>query len=197
MVSSAILTALVQGTAAFAATNMDDMLLLALYFAQANASFGKRHIVVGQYLGFASILAVSLLGLVGALVLPKSVVALLGIIPIGIGMWKLVKPAPELEAVGEGLKPSSSEIAPVVSVAAVTVANGADNVSIYVPLFANQSGSAVLIIGVFLALVGVWCYAGYRLANQPAIGRLLSRYGRRLMPYVLIVLGASILLGIG
>ena len=83
-------------------------------------------------------------------------------------------------------------------VAAVTLANGADNVGIYVPLFASHpAGSIALIIWVFLALVGVWCYAGYRLGTHPSIGGLLSRYGRRLMPYVLIALGASIVLGIG
>ena len=203
--NSAILIAIVQGTVAFAATNVDDILLLALYFAQTNARFGKWNIVIGQYLGFVAILTVSLLGLVGALVLPKTVVALLGLIPIGIGVWKLLRPSPadaNAENGGEVLQSSPTAdvnllAAPTVSVAAVTLANGADNVSIYVPLFANQPGSVLLIIIVFLALVGVWCYAGYRLANQPAIGRLLSRYGRRLMPYVLIALGASILVGIG
>ncbi len=149
---SPILITLVQGTAAFATTNVDDILLLALYFAQTNAALRRRHIVVGQYLGFAVIIGVSLLGLLGALVLPK----------------------------------------------AVTLANGADNVSIYVPLFAAQHPANIaLIVGLFFGLVGVWCYAGYRIARQPAVGRVLSRYGARLIPYVLIALGASIVLGIG
>ncbi len=45
------------------------------------------------------------------------------------------------------------------SVAAITIANGSDNLGIYMPLFANTVFSELLvIIGVFLVLVGVCCY---------------------------------------
>lgn len=200
-----ILLTLVQGTAAFATTNVDDILLLALYFAQTGAVLRKRHIVAGQYLGFAAIVGVSLLGLVGALVLPRPVIALLGLVPIGIGVWRLVRHHPptsspqiDKENPGRDSSFSTSVIgAPTMGVAAVTLANGADNVSIYVPLFAAQHPvNVAVIVGLFFGLVGVWCYAGYKLANQPAVGRVLKQYGERLMPYVLIALGASIVLGI-
>jgi cadmium resistance protein CadD (predicted permease) len=204
-VGSPILFTLLQGTAAFATTNVDDILLLALYFAQANATLRKRQIVAGQYLGFAAILGVSLLGLLGALVLPRVVIALLGFVPIGIGVRKLMQPHPS-ETLTPDPSPSwrgekSQAIgvlsAPTMGVAAVTLANGADNVSIYVPLFAAQHpAQVVIIIGLFFGLVGVWCYAGYRIAHQPAVGRVLAHYGERLIPYVLIALGASIVLGI-
>jgi cadmium resistance protein CadD (predicted permease) len=198
-----IILPVVQGIAAFATTNVDDILLLALYFAGTDTALGKRHIVLGQYLGFAAIIGVSLLGLLGAMVLPRSVIALLGILPIGIGLWKLFKPAPsdgslpEIET-GENTRSQNHILGtPTMGVAAVTLANGADNVSIYVPLFAaHNPANVAIIVGVFLLLIAVWCYAGYRIARQPAVGRLLSRYGTRLMPYVLIALGASILLGI-
>lgn len=191
-----IVLTLLQGAAAFATTNVDDILLLALYFAQTNAILRKRHIVTGQYLGFAAIVGVSLLGVLGALVLPRTVIALLGFVPIGIGVWKLLKPqapAQQLEVANR----SAVFDAPTAGIAAVTLANGADNVSIYVPLFAAQNpANAAIIIGLFFGLVGVWCYVGYRIANQPAVGRVLKQYGERLMPYVLIALGASIVLGI-
>ena len=209
---SPILFTLLQGTAAFATTNVDDIVLLALYFAQTNAVLRRRHIVAGQYLGFAVIVGVSLLGVLGALVLPRIVIALLGFVPIGIGVRKLmITPPPDLlpEYRSAELTPKEGENTnsksavghilgvPTMGVAAVTLANGADNVSIYVPLFAVQHpANVVLIVGLFFGLVGVWCYAGYRIARQPAVGRVLARYGARLIPYVLIALGASIVLGI-
>jgi cadmium resistance protein CadD (predicted permease) len=42
----------IAGSTAFIATNVDDILILMLFFAQTNSSFRRQHIVVGQYLGF-------------------------------------------------------------------------------------------------------------------------------------------------
>ena len=44
---------------AFAATNVDDVVLLAIFFARRDDRFGTRQIVAGQYLGFAFLLVVS------------------------------------------------------------------------------------------------------------------------------------------
>ncbi|MGW3462669.1 hypothetical protein ACWDE9_25040 [Streptomyces olivaceoviridis] len=44
----------------FAVTNIDDILILSLFFAQGSGHPGSaRRIVIGQYLGFAAILAVT------------------------------------------------------------------------------------------------------------------------------------------
>lgn len=53
-----IITAVV----AFATTNLDDIFLLMLFFSQVNATFRSQHIVIGQYLGFAVLVGVSVLG---------------------------------------------------------------------------------------------------------------------------------------
>jgi cadmium resistance protein CadD (predicted permease) len=44
--------AAIAGSTAFIATNVDDILILMLFFSQTNSSFRRQHIVVGQYLGF-------------------------------------------------------------------------------------------------------------------------------------------------
>ncbi len=63
------------------------------------------------------------------------------------------------------------------------------------PLFANIELSELLvIIGVFLLLVGVWCYVAYKLISQSAIANLLTRYGNNFVPFVLIGLGVFIIL---
>ena len=43
-------------------------------------------------------------------------------------------------------------------------------------------------------LVGVWCYATYKLTRQKAIAEVLTRYGNNFVPFVLIGLGAFIVL---
>jgi cadmium resistance protein CadD (predicted permease) len=48
------------GFAAFAATNLDDIVVLLLFFSQVNATFRHQHIIVGQYLGFTALVLASL-----------------------------------------------------------------------------------------------------------------------------------------
>lgn len=56
------------------------------------------------------------------------------------------------------------------NVAAIAFANGSDNISVYVPLFANSElDSLLIILSVFFSLVGVWCYTAYKLTYLPAI----------------------------
>jgi len=51
---------------AFVATNVDDLLFLMIFFA--NRRFPVSQIVLGQYIGMGLLIAVSLLGLLIALV---------------------------------------------------------------------------------------------------------------------------------
>jgi cadmium resistance protein CadD (predicted permease) len=54
--------------------------------------------------------------------------------------------------------------------------------------------SLLVILSVFFAMVGVWCYTAYRLVQLPAIANALNRYGNYLVPFVLIGLGILILI---
>jgi cadmium resistance protein CadD (predicted permease) len=53
-------TAIPTGIAAFTATNLDDLVILTLLFSQVNATFRHRHVVIGQYLGFCTLVIASL-----------------------------------------------------------------------------------------------------------------------------------------
>lgn len=197
---SGIVTTIPTGLTAFCATNLDDILVLLVLFSQVNNSFRRRHIVAGQYLGFTILVLASLPGFFGSLILPKPWIGLLGIVPIVIGISRL------LEEQTDDLEEDETEIASESSglsflspqtygVAAVTFANGGDNIGIYVPLFANSTWSSLLVIvGEFFLLVGIWCYAAYKLTKTKAIADLITSYGNNLIPFVLIGLGVLILL---
>lgn len=197
-----LITAIPTGITAFTATNLDDLVILTLLFSQANASFRRRHIVIGQYLGFCTLVVASLAGFVGGLILPSHWIGLLGLVPITIGLNRLLNPESDSSS-GTESEPQFSHssafatfLSPqAYSVAAITIANGSDNIGIYMPLFANTNFSSLLvIIAVFLVLVGVWCYVTYKLTCQPAISNLLTRYGNSFVPFVLIGLGVFIIL---
>ncbi|MDB9510287.1 cadmium resistance transporter [Kamptonema animale CS-326] len=195
-----LLTAITTGATAFTATNLDDILILLLFFSQVNAAFRRRHIVAGQYLGFTALVFASLPGFFGSLILPQDWIGLLGILPIAIGFGRLVnvdndESDDEQEISRSQNSPFTSFLsAETYSVAAVTVANGSDNISIYVPLFASSTWQGlVVLLGVFFTLVGVWCFAAYRLTQMRAIADTLTRYGNNFVPFILMGLGALIL----
>ena len=199
-----IITAIV----AFATTNIDDIFLLMLFFSQVNATFRPQHIVTGQYLGFAVLVGVSVLGYFGTLAIPHTWIGLLGLVPIALGTRKLLKretespkTTPSVASSMQGKPEStlSSLIHPqTISVASITIANGADNIGIYVPLFARGSlwhlGITTI---VFFLLVGLWCFLGASLGRHPTIAQVLDRYGHVLVPFILIGLGIFILVESG
>ncbi|MEH2026413.1 cadmium resistance transporter [Nostoc sp.] len=199
---SELVTAITTGAIAFIATNIDDIVILLLFFSQINANFRPRHIVAGQFLGFTVLLILSLPGLFGGLVLSKNWIGLLGLLPMSIGISSLVnreedssKEVVVATEEGEASTIPSFFSPQVYSVAAVTIANGSDNISVYVPLFASSNLETFLvIIGLFFLLLGVWCYVAYKLINNRVIADVLTRYVNHLVPFVLIGLGAFIVL---
>jgi cadmium resistance transport/sequestration family protein len=199
-----LLTAISTGMTAFTATNLDDILILLLFFSQVNAVFRRRHIVFGQFLGFTALVLASLPGFFGRLIFPPDWIGMLGLLPIAIGLSRLLNQETEDSEAEAELEQSDNSffttfLSPqTYSVAAVTVANGGDNIGIYVPLFAsNTLESLAVILAVFFSMVGVWCYAAYRLIQMRAIADTLTRYGNQLVPFVLIGLGIAILVKSG
>lgn len=203
---SELISAIFAGVTAFIATNLDDLVILMLFFAQINAVFRPKHIVVGQYLGFGALILASLPGFFSGLIVPKPWIGLLGLVPIAIGLYQLIHPEDENEVQTVANDFQSTIKLPILSalgllapqsyqVAAVTIANGGDNIGIYVPLFAASSAASLgVILGVFFVLVGVWCYVAYQLARHPIVARVLTRYGAAIVPFVLIGVGIFILI---
>jgi cadmium resistance transport/sequestration family protein len=192
--------AAIAATTAFIATNVDDIVILMLFFAQTNNSFRRQHIIAGQYLGFIALIIASLPGFFGGLLVPRTWIGLLGLLPIAIGISSLLtKEEDELE-IQTVTNSSTAKLLVIIApqtykVAAVTFANGGDNIGIYVPLFASSNLAELAVICLtFLVLIGIWCYVAYRLTRHQAIAHLLTKYGKRIVPFVLIVLGIYILL---
>ncbi|MCW9682154.1 cadmium resistance transporter [Dolichospermum planctonicum UHCC 0167] len=201
----------IEGIIAFTVTNIDDMMILLLLFSQIDSNFRKRHIFIGQYLGFFAIIMLSLPGFFGGLFIQREWLGLLGIIPIAIGMKQLINQqaegteSTEVQTVNPDF-PRLLHPNPVFSfflsilhpntyqVAAITIANSGDNISVYIPLFAGQDFVSLgIIIAVFLAMVGVGCGIAYLLTSQVTIGYILSRYGRAMIPFILMALGLFIM----
>ncbi|OCQ95047.1 transporter [Nostoc sp. MBR 210] len=200
-----LVTTISTGAFAFSATNIDDLVILTLFFSQINARFRRWQIIAGQYLGFTALVMASLPGFFGGLILPRPWIGLFGLVPIAIGIKCLLNQTEDESAAVELQTETSPDTLlaklfnlQTYSVAAVTFANGTDNISIYVPLFASASWESLLVIlSVFFTLVGCLCYLANKLTNQTVIANLLTRYGNNFMPFVLMGLGAFIVIDSG
>jgi cadmium resistance protein CadD (predicted permease) len=190
-----------QATTLFAVTNIDDIVLLAVLFGQVTSRTRALRVVAGWYAGYLPVLAAAVVvGVVGARLLPENVLPLLGLLPLVLGLraaWTAWR-----ERAGRHVaSPSADEVRWSPSgpgagtAAAVSVANGGDNIAVYAPVFAVSRPLVQLVyLVVFLALVGVWCVAGRLVSTRPVVARAMARWGHVVLPVVLIGLGLNILM---
>jgi cadmium resistance transport/sequestration family protein len=177
----------------FVATDIDDLFLLIALFASARLR--PWQIIAGQYLGIAALIAASLVLALVALIVPPAWIGLMGLLPIALGLKALFALSDDGDDDDEISKLASvTSIGRILAVAGVTVANGGDNLGVYVPLFATQSAPQVAVTCVvFLIVTGLWCFAARWLVDHPTAGPPIRLAGQRLLPAVLIALGAFIL----
>lgn len=183
------------GVVAFVATNIDDIFVLMMFFS--SLTFPVRQVVLGQYVGIGLLIAISALGSLIALVVPTYIIGLMGMIPIAIGIRKLVEirkkdKSPSRQVVQDKKNKSSLSF---LSVAAVTFSNGGDNIGVYVPLFSkyNSVSQITTLTVVFIAMTAVWCIASYYFVNHPLVASRIRHVGDIVLPFVLIGLGTYIL----
>jgi cadmium resistance protein CadD (predicted permease) len=75
----------------------------------------------------------------------------------------------------------------------VTIANGADNIAVYTPVFrAIGPADTAVTVAVFAVLVAVWCVAGSWLGSHSAVIGLMRRFGRWIVPAVFMLIGVVI-----
>lgn len=175
----------------FVATNLDDAFLLVGWFARGRPS--GRQVVVGQYLGIGLLTVVSVLLGAAVVAVASGWVRYLGLLPLAIGLRGLM-------SIARGGQESESE-APaakgILAVTAVTIASGADNVSVYTPVFAAfDAGQVAVTALVFLILTGLWCLGARALVDHPRYGAPLRHHGPLIASLALVMVGVAVLLGI-
>ena len=179
-------TSLLTAILAYISTNIDDVFVLMILLARTK---GKGRMIAGHFLGVGLLTAVSMLGALGLQSLPLRYVGLLGLVPIGLGIraW-FRRGGGEAEAKSVGL----------LSMAAITLGNGADNVGVYIPLFTGFSaGERVGAVVIFAAMTALWMWLANSLAELPKIRAVIEKYKAIVIPVVFLALGLFILLDSG
>ncbi|MFZ2781581.1 MAG: CadD family cadmium resistance transporter [Rectinemataceae bacterium] len=194
---------IVSAIAVFVATSIDYLLILTILFSQVRTKNGITHIVGGQYLGTAILVAVSLLAAYVLHFIPEEwMIGFLGLVPIILGIRVAVKgddddgedEAGELAEKMEARK--SSRLFWTITL--ITIASGGDNLGVYIPYFASLSVGAILVaLLVFAVATTVLCYLGYKLSTIRLISNTLEKYEKIIVPIVYIALGIYIMIESG
>jgi cadmium resistance protein CadD (predicted permease) len=190
------LTSLIaQAVLLFASTDIDDIFVLLAFYADSR--FTARQIAVGQFAGIAALYVAGVAGSLLSLVVPSAVVGLLAFAPIIIGLkkgWELRLGSNSTEEASLASENPAAGRVNGLAVAIVTVANGADNITAYVPYFASKSAADIGVVGaVFAIMTAVWLGFAHWLTHHRALGAPIRRYGRRLTPVMLVAIGLLIL----
>ena len=197
-----MLVTILKALGLFAITNVDHLVVLSLFFAYgARRRHTLRRILIGQYLGFGAILAVTVAAALGARsLLPPAALPWFGLVPLAIGIhaayhnWQESKEEDGESELEEAAEKIQARPLSVLAVAGVTFANGGDELGAYVPVFAQSDlgGIAVCCIVFLVGVAGV-VWLAHRITSQPHIAEKLDRYEEILFPAVLIALGIIII----
>jgi cadmium resistance protein CadD (predicted permease) len=194
------------------ATTFDDNIYLTGFFSETNRHFRPIHVVVGELVGFTLLITTSFVASrLLAQTVPLAMIGWLGVMPMLIGCINLIQllkpmetrdlaPIASLEPQRQGFPSKRPKLSTVLrehhtyKVSAITVSNGGNNLSIYIPLLATSTTtSALLTIAVCYGAVATWLSLSFRLTRLPAVAIHLSRHARRVFPFVLMWLGFRIL----
>lgn len=179
--------------AAFAATNLDNLVLLIALLARHHA---RRAMVLTAYAGAMLILIGVSFGLgKAAELIPVGYLGYLGIVPLGMGMTGLIALTRSRPGSTREAKPALAATGTVLATTALTqLSNGSDTLATFSVLFADSSpGADFFIIVTFSALVILFCLLALYTARHPRLGTLLQTVGKYVTPLILIGVGAYIL----
>jgi len=179
------LTAFALAPLAYAATNVDNLLVL----SSLAAGRARRHDVVTGFLAASVIvLLVASTAVFIENLLPARFLANLGFVPIGIGVYLLFRTRPE-NIRGPDRQTSWSAIA------GVLLANSTDTIFVLAPLFAESHDRARVGLALgFAAITGIWLILIVNLAARISRSKLLGPLSYRLAPWMMILVGIYILL---
>lgn len=128
-----------------------------------------------------------------SLVLPSEPIGFLGLLPILLGVWKLLEVVFPTEEEEEAGKSRIAGMKSILKVSIITVMNGGDNIGTYVPLFSQAKGAEIAVyVVVYYILLGLWCFAAWLLMGQKHVLRLVEKYMDWVIPFLYMGLGIYI-----
>jgi cadmium resistance protein CadD (predicted permease) len=179
-----LITALVLVPFAYAATNIDNLFIL----ASLGAGRARRgQLVAGFVVASCIVLLVASMAMFIDRVMPPDVLGYLGFVPVSIGVYLLLFTSAQVE------QPAGRTTA-WPAIAGLLIANSGDTIFAIGPLFAESGSDARTGLAIGFALTAaLWLFLLLKLSERVARSELLSRLGHRIAPWMMILVGLYIL----
>lgn len=179
-----LVTALALVPFAYAATNIDNLLIMASLSAGRTS---RANLVAGFVVASGAVLLVASMAAFIDRLLPPDMLGYLGFVPISIGAYLLLFS-------GADVQQTTSRTATWPAISGLLLANSSDTIFALGPLFAESHGDARLglLLG-FVLVAAVWLMLILGAAKRVTRSRLLSRLGYRMAPWMMILVGLYIL----
>jgi cadmium resistance protein CadD (predicted permease) len=179
-----LITALVLVPFTYAATNIDNLLIMASLGA-GRASRGQ--LVAGFIVASGTVLVVASTAIFIDRVVPAAVLGYIGFVPISIGAYLLLFADTQTEN-------TTSRATTWPAIAGLLIANSGDTVFALGPLFAESGSDARLGLSIGYALIAtVWLLLILNVSQRVARSGTLGKLGHRIAPWMMILVGLYIL----
>lgn len=184
----ALATTLLLVAFTYAATNVDNLLIMAT-LASGMASRGA--VIAGFVLASFAVLLISSLATFIEDLVPAAVLGYLGFVPISIGVYLLIAPDTPDDN-------TTSRATTWPAIAGLLLANSGDTIFALGPLFAESGNSARIGLAAgFVVIAAAWLVLILNVSSRVARSASLSRLGHRLAPWMMILIGLYILFNTG
>jgi cadmium resistance protein CadD (predicted permease) len=177
------------GVLSFVSTNLDNLVLLTLL--HANASNRSAGVPLGYVGAVAAIVVIGFISGRAADAIPTWVMGYLGLIPLGMGIYRLPaafrsRPAATADRV---VSPMGA-----IGVAALTLSNSGDTLGVLLPLFAETPEPLTYMLGAaVLASAFIWLALANWVSSHERVRTWLGGAERWVVPTLLIAVGIYIL----
>ena len=175
---------------AFGATNLDNLVLLVALYARYD---DRPTLVAAGYVG--GMLMVGLIAfIVGKIAgnAPVEYLGLLGVVPVGIGVWSLVRRL--RPAAGSTAADADTDGAALAATITTQLSNGTDTVITFSILFADSSEAGDYLVALtFCGMLCVFAATALAAARHDRLRRPIARYGSYVTPFILIGVGLYVL----
>lgn len=172
----------------YSSTNVDNLLVLGTLAATRS---NRHRVINGFVVASVVVFCLSVVFVALSYVVPPSLLAYLGIVPIAFGLRMLANSGPV----------DSDRLADLPgagTVATALIANSSDTIAVFAPLFAESELHVVaaLAAGFFIAAFA-WLAVIVRLADRLVNAERLHRIALRLTPLIMIAVGIYIIMNTG
>ncbi len=177
----------------FVGTRIDDIVTLAVLNMSSRAQGRPKRwqIWAGMYAGMTAVVLLSLLAAIGLTVVPQGWIWVLGLIPLLLGVRSLII-AIRARNVGDQASPAVVT-GGLTGVIGLAIANGGDDVGVYMPVFrALDVRDVALTIVVFAVGVAVWCLMGAWLVSHRRVTGVIQMWGHWIIPAVFVLIGVYV-----